>query len=173
MFIYCPFYGFRQVAYDYKPPQAAAIIKGGTLAPGIEGVVIFKDAPGGTYVCIDISGLPPYKPAEGGNPPVGPHGFHIHEKGNCEIGDPNNPFQAAGGHWNPTNQPHGNHAGDFPVLFSNNGVARMCFFTNKFKVADIIGKAVVIHQSPDDYRTQPAGDAGKRLACGVIKENLQ
>ena len=72
-----------------------------------------------------------------------------------------------------TNQPHGNHAGDFPVLFSNNGVARMCFFTNKFKVADIIGKAVVIHQSPDDYRTQPAGDAGKRLACGVIKENLQ
>jgi len=69
--------------------------------------------------------------------------------------------------------PHGNHAGDFPVLFSNNGVARMCFFTNKFKVADIIGKAVVIHQNPDDYRTQPAGDSGKRLACGVIKENLQ
>lgn len=45
----------------------------------------------------------------------------------------------------------------------------MTFFTDKFKVNDIIGKAVIIHESPDDYRTQPAGDAGKRLACGIIE----
>lgn len=68
-----------------------------------------------------------------------------------------------------TGQPHGNHAGDFPVLFSNNGSSRMSFFTSKFKVADIIGRSVIIHESPDDYRTQPAGNSGRKLACGVIR----
>jgi len=101
--------------------------------------------------------------------PIGPHGFHIHEFGDCQIGDPADPFQAVGGHWNPTNQPHGNHAGDFPVLFSNQGRANMCFFTNAFKPEQVINKAIIIHQNPDDYRTQPAGDAGKRLACGIIE----
>jgi Cu-Zn family superoxide dismutase len=147
---------------------AKAYLKGGPLAPGINGVVTFMDVSGGTVVCVSVTGLPQYQPAENGKPPVGPHGFHIHNNGSCEIGDPNDPFKAAGEHWNPDNQPHGNHAGDFPVLFSNNGFANMCFFTNRFKVADILGKAVIIHQSPDDYRSQPAGDAGKRLACGVI-----
>lgn len=167
MRVYCPY--LRQVAYDFLPPQAAAVIRGGPLAPQISGVITFKEVPGGTMVCVDVTGLPPYQPAQNGKQPVGPFGFHIHEKGNCEIGDPEKPFEAAGGHWNPTNQPHGNHAGDFPVLFSNNEVARMCFFTNKFKITDIIGKSVVIHQNPDDYRTQPAGNSGKRLACGVIQ----
>jgi len=129
----------------------------------------FYKVKGGTWVCVEVNGLPPYRPATNGQNPIGPHGFHIHEFGNCEVGDPKNPFQAAGGHWNPTNQPHGNHAGDFPVLFSNNGFARMCFFTNAFKPYDVIGKAVIIHLNPDDYRTQPAGDAGKRLACGIIQ----
>lgn len=147
---------------------ARAVIRGGPLAPQITGVVYFFDVPGGTWVYVDVTGLPPYQPARGDRPPIGPHGFHIHEYGNCEVGDPGNPFQAAGEHWNPYNQPHGNHAGDFPVLFSNSGRAVMNFFTNKFRVAQLIGKAVIIHQSPDDYRTQPAGAAGKRLACGVI-----
>lgn len=148
--------------------KAIAYMRGGPLAPQISGYVRFMDVPGGTWVTADISGLPAYQPARNGMPPTGPHGFHIHEFGNCETGDPQNPFQAAGNHWNPTNQPHGNHAGDFPVLFSNNGCSLMCFFTNKFKVSHIIGKSVIIHQNPDDYRSQPAGGAGKRLACGVI-----
>lgn len=114
---YCPYYYPRQVAYDYMPPDAAAIIKGGPLAPGIEGVVTFKDAPGGTYVCADISGLPPYQAATDGNSQIGPHGFHIHENGNCNAGDPSNPFTAAGEHWNPTNQPHDNHI--------NRGIAKL------------------------------------------------
>lgn len=148
---------------------ASAVVNGGPLAPDVKGVVYFRDVTDGVVVCINVKGLPAFQPGTADNPPVGPHGFHLHENGNCEIGDPTNPFTAAGGHWNPTNHPHGNHAGDFPVLFSNNGVASMCFFTNKFKVADIIGKAVIIHQSPDDYRSQPAGAAGKRLACGIIQ----
>jgi len=68
-------------------------------------------------------------------------------------------------------QPHGNHAGDFPVLFSNNGYARMSFFTNRFCVQDVIGKSIMIHLHPDDFRTQPSGDSGKRNGCGVIKSN--
>ena len=168
MMYFCPFSGWRQVDMNFLPPEAAAIIRGGPLAPGLQGVVTFKTAPGGTQVCVDVVGLPQYVPAADGKQPVGPHGFHIHEKGNCEVGDPADPFKSAGGHWNPTNQPHGNHAGDFPVLFSNHGAARMCFFTDKFSVADVIGKSVVIHESPDDYRTQPAGNSGRRLACGVI-----
>lgn len=145
-----------------------AYVLGGPLAPQLRGTVLFKDVPGGTEVLAEVYGLPPYKPASGEDAPIGPHGFHIHEHGNCEIGDPDNPFLAAGGHWNPDNQPHGNHAGDFPVLFSNNGYALMAFFTKRFKPVDVVGRSVVIHENPDDYRSQPAGDAGKRLACGVI-----
>lgn len=151
-----------------KRMKAFAEIRGGPLAPQIKGIVTFEDVPGGAWVCAEVAGLPPYQPAQGDNPPIGPHGFHIHELGNCEPGDPETPFQGAGEHWNPTNQPHGNHAGDFPVLFSNQGRARMCFFTDKFKVNQVVGKSVIIHQNPDDYRTQPAGAAGKRLACGVV-----
>ncbi|WP_347321226.1 superoxide dismutase family protein [Rossellomorea sp. RS05] len=147
---------------------AYAVIKGGPLAPDLEGNVFFHEVKGGVEVMVEVGGLPPYKEGKNGEKPIGPHGFHLHEKGVCEIGDPSDPFTSAGGHWNPGGQPHGNHAGDFPVLFSNGGYARMSFFTNKFSVKDVVGKGVIIHQSPDDFRSQPSGDAGKRLACGVI-----
>lgn len=150
-------------------PVAVANVKGSPLRPQIQGTVRFFEVTGGTWVCAEVSGLPPYQPATNGNDPIGPHGFHIHEFGNCQIGDPQNPFQAAGEHWNPTNQPHGNHAGDFPVLFSNQGYANICFFTNAFKPDQVIDKSVIIHLNPDDYRTQPAGNSGKRMACGVIQ----
>lgn len=153
-----------------KVKVAAAVIKGGPFAPLLEGKVLFREVPGGTWICVSVWGLPQYKAGEDGKQPIGPHGFHIHEKGNCQVGDQKDPFKDAGGHWNPANQPHGNHAGDFPVLFSNKGMAKMCFFTDKFKVADIIGKAIIIHESPDDYRSQPAGNSGRRLGCGVIRE---
>lgn len=149
--------------------QALAQVTGGPLAPDLVGVVIFTNVIGGTAVYVEVNGLPEYKPAEGNNSPIGPFGFHIHENGDCTVGDSSNPFMAAGGHWNPTNQPHGNHAGDFPVLFSNDGYTRMLFFTNKFTVPQVVGKSVIIHQNPDDYRTQPSGNSGKKLACGVIQ----
>jgi len=154
--------------YGSGGQNAMARISGGPLAPEIRGVVYFMDVPGGTEGYVNVEGLPPYRPASDGKQPVGPHGFHIHEFGNCQEGSQEEPFKQAGEHWNPTNQPHGNHAGDFPVLFSNNGRAVMSFFTNKFKPMDVVGKAVIIHENPDDYRTQPSGNAGKRLACGVI-----
>lgn len=153
----------------YQCPMSIAYISGGPLAPNINGFVLFKEVIGGTMVYVNLTGLPNYTPAKDGKPPIGPHGFHIHEFGNCSVGSPEKPFMDSGGHWNPTNQPHGNHAGDFPVLFSNNGRAIMSFFTNKFRPNDVIGKSIIIHENPDDYRSQPSGDAGLRLACGVIK----
>jgi Cu-Zn family superoxide dismutase len=158
----------QQMPYFSHFNSAYAIIKAGPDYPAITGIVTFEDVTGGVKVCANIDGLPLYKPATDGKEPIGPFGFHIHEKGHCEVKDPDKPFEACGGHWNPYNQPHGNHAGDFPVLFSNNGHAGMCFFTDKFTVRDILGRSVIIHENPDDYRTQPAGNSGKRIACGVI-----
>lgn len=87
--------------------KAYARIKGGNLYPNIHGVVFFDDVEGGTEVSVEVWGLPLYKPGEGNNQPIGPLGFHIHEKGVCEVTNPDNPFESAGGHYNPTNQPHG------------------------------------------------------------------
>ena len=149
--------------------SACARICGGELAPQLSGRVCFFDVPGGTWIEAEICGLPPYRPAGSDGQPVGPHGFHIHAGDSCEPVHSDDPFSEAGGHWNPDNQPHGNHAGDSPVLFSNHGLALMYFFTDRFSVRDVIGKTVIIHQSPDDYRSQPAGNSGKRLGCGVIR----
>lgn len=149
--------------------NAYAAINGSEEYSDIKGIATFRRFGGGTMVEIEVKGLPDYVPAEDGKQPIGPHGFHIHDGGECTPIDGEMPFSDTMGHYNPDNQPHGNHAGDFPVLFSNNGYARMSFFTNRFKPEDIIGKTVVIHLNPDDYRTQPAGDSGKRIACGVIK----
>jgi superoxide dismutase, Cu-Zn family len=169
-FLYNSCYGYRaDVNNQVQYRRAVAQISGGPLAPDIRGIVTFTEVPGGTEVSVEVRGLPPFRPGTNDEPPIGPHGFHIHEFGTCAVGDPQQPFEAAGEHWDPTNEPHGNHAGDFPVLFSNDGYARMTFFTNKFSVPQAIGKAVIIHENPDDYRTQPAGAAGRRLACGIIQ----
>ncbi|WP_373420443.1 superoxide dismutase family protein [Halobacillus sp. Marseille-P3879] len=147
--------------------RATAFFRSSPLAPELSGTVDFIQQPYGVEVIVQVEGLPDFEVKNGSQ--IGPHGFHIHEKGVCEVGNGEKPFETAGEHWNPTKQPHGNHAGDFPVLFSNEGRARMIFFTDRFEVNDIIGKAVIIHQGPDDYQTQPSGDSGLRIACGVIE----
>lgn len=145
--------------------DAIAYINGGSDYPRIMGTVGFKAANGGTWVDADIKGLPGFRAETEESPQIGPHGFHIHENP-CGGGN----FDAAGGHYNPSGQPHGNHDGDMPALFSSDGAAKMLFFTNKFTPEDIIGRSVVIHLSPDDYMTQPAGGSGERIACGTIEE---
>lgn len=150
--------------------RAMATMTGSIYAPNLYGNIYFYSVEGGTEVFAEVGGLPLYKPATNVDQPISPFGFHIHEKGICDITDPMDPFVSAGGHYNPYSQPHGNHAGDFPVMFSNDGYARMSFFTDKFKPADIIGRSVLLHQNPDDFRSQPTGDSGKRMACGVIYE---
>ena len=150
----------------HSRPTAAAAIHGGPLAPDLGGRVTFETATGGTLVRVELHGLPAYQP---GTPPIGPHGFHVHAVGSCEVGDPRDPFLAAGGHYDPDGQPHGNHAGDLPVVFSSHGAARMAVYTARFSPRDVVGRSVIVHENPDDFRSQPAGASGRRLGCGVIR----
>lgn len=159
----------RLVKESGKRVGAFAVVNGSPQYKNIRGIIFFNASPGGTWVDVEMSGLPKYQQGTEGNSQVGPFGFHIHEGGDCTVGENDMPFMGAMGHYNPDNQPHGNHAGDFPVLFSNNGYSRMSFFTDRFKPEDIIGRTVIVHLSPDDYRTQPAGNSGKRIACGIIR----
>lgn len=108
--------------------------------------------------------------------PGAEHGFHIHEKGDCSSGDGN----SAGGHFNPTGSPHGqhgkglHHTGDLPSLRADgNGVATFNFESRSISLSsgaatNIVGRGLIVHANPDDYVTQPTGNAGARLACAVI-----
>lgn len=148
--------------------RAAAKIKGGALYPNITGNVYFLKTHEGVEVTADIYNLPPF--SRGDSLAISPFGFHLHEGESCAEGTVKNPFPKTGGHYNPNDQPHGNHDGDFPVLFPTlTGRALMSFLTDRFTIADVLGKTVVIHQSPDDYRTQPSGNSGVKIACGVIQ----
>jgi len=106
----------------------------------------------------------------------GPHGFHIHEKGDCSSGD----GMSAGGHFNPQSKPHGNpstpdhHAGDMPMLVADgNGEATLTAELDIVAVgsgaADVVGRSVIVHKDGDDFTTQPTGNSGSRVACGVIR----
>ena len=77
-------------------------------------------------------------------------------------------FESAGGHLNFENTPHPEHTGDLPPLFGADGRAYLAVITGRFSVNDVIGRTVIIHSDPDDFKTQPAGNSGERIACGVI-----
>ncbi|MGP1394937.1 MAG: superoxide dismutase family protein [Inquilinaceae bacterium] len=111
--------------------------------------------------------------------PPGTHAFHIHERGLCEGPD----FGTAGGHFNPTGAAHGflmpdgMHAGDLPnITAGDDGTLRVEVFASLVTLGDgpnaLLdgdGSALMVHQGPDDHRSDPAGDAGPRIACGVIE----
>jgi Cu-Zn family superoxide dismutase len=94
--------------------------------------------------------------------------MHIHEGGSC-TGNAADPFADAGSHYNPEGCEHPAHAGDLPPLFSNRGTAWGAVLTDRFSVGEISGKTVIIHLNPDDFTTQPAGNSGAKIACGVIR----
>lgn len=144
-------------------PDASAIIKGSDSYPSLQGTVYFFQAQGGVLVVAEIFGLPTPE-----NACMSPFfGFHIHEGGECS-GNESDPFADVLAHYNPDNCPHPHHAGDLPPLLGNNGYAFSAFLTDRFTVAEIIGKTVIIHSNPDDFTTQPAGNSGTKIACGVI-----
>ncbi|MBQ8615716.1 MAG: superoxide dismutase family protein [Clostridia bacterium] len=145
------------------PPKAMAKVRGSAMYPNIEGDVWFYQTNFGVMVVADISGLPN---ATGNcNSPI--FAFHIHAGANC-TGNSQEPFLNAGTHYNPNNCPHPYHAGDLPPLFSANGNAFLAVLTNRFKIDEIIGKTVIIHDKVDDFVTQPAGNSGNKIACGQI-----
>ena len=130
------------------------------------GEATFEEVDGKVHVVIFVQGLKPGME----------HGLHIHEVGDCSSGD----GMSTKGHFNPYGKPHGNpgsserHAGDLPALKAgNDGRAKVDVMVDVITVppgpASIVGRAVIVHADPDDYRTQPTGNAGARLACGVIR----
>ncbi len=140
-----------------RRPDAVAYVRGGTDVPNINGQVRFYQEPRSVLVEADIAGLPQ-------NSETGFFGFHIHEGNSCVGAD----FPLTGSHYNPNGANHPRHAGDLPPLIIQQGRAQMTVRTDRFRVQDIIGRTVVIHSNPDDFNTQPAGNAGTKIACGVI-----
>ena len=141
---------------------AAAMVAGGSLAPALAGQVLFSQTPYGVWIQAYFTGFP-----NAGTSRF--HGFHIHEHGACAPVN-GEEFTQTGGHYNPGGQPHPQHAGDLPLLLTAaDGTARMCFLTDRFRVSDIVGRAVIVHAQPDDFKTQPAGASGAPLGCGAIR----
>ena len=139
-------------------PDAVAVVTGGADAPDLRGQVRFYQEPGSVLVEADVTGLPRDSKS-------GFFGFHIHEGDACTGPG----FAQTGGHYNPGDTEHPMHAGDLPPLMMQQGRAHMTVRTDRFRVQDILGRTVVIHSDPDDFRTQPSGMSGTKIACGVIR----
>lgn len=146
------------------PTKAQAVLKSAAGAK-IKGIIHFTEEDGKMKIETLVDGLK-----------AGPHGFHIHETGDCSKAD----FTSAGGHFNPTHGEHGSmssakkHVGDLGNLIANNKKKANTTIivegmTMKPGADSIIGKAVVIHKDKDDLKSQPAGNSGARIACGVIE----
>ena len=139
-------------------PQAAARIKGSDKYPNIRGEVLFFAVKGGSIVLTEISGLPH----------DGFYAVHLHNGRACS-GNDTDPFADAGTHLDLTDKPHPMHTGDLPVILGNNGYAWSAVYTSRFRPSDVRGYPIIIHAEPDDYRTQPSGAAGEKIACGIIR----
>jgi Cu-Zn family superoxide dismutase len=148
-----------------EPPRATAGLQP-TKGNKTFGEATFEQAGNKVRLVVYVQGLKPGQQ----------HGMHIHEVGDCSSGD----GLSAGGHFNPFGKPHGNpgggerHAGDLPSLTANKGGrakvdVEIDVITLAAGPGNIIGRAVIVHADPDDYRTQPTGNTGARLACGVIR----
>jgi len=169
--------GAAQPAQPTQPTQVTEDTTGetqgltatATMAPTqgsqTQGTVTFREVPGGVEVTASFQGLSP-----------GDHGFHVHEHGDCSAPD----ASSAGGHYNPTGDPHGSpdapphHAGDFGnVTAGADGTATKTLVMEGVTLAEgptsLAGKGVIVHEKADDLVSQPTGDAGGRLACGVIQ----
>ena len=152
--------------------DAFAYIKGNDTYPDMEGKVEFYDTKfGGVIVCVEVYGLENISyMTDGENMPDEYskfYGFHIHEYGDCTI-----PFDKTGNHYNPNNAKHPDHAGDMPPLLGNNGFAWSVFYDGRISIDEITGKSVVIHSMRDDFKTQPSGDSGEKIGCGVIVNKM-
>ena len=151
-------------AHRVEPTATATLdARSGSTATGT--VAFFNQADGSVRVRIDITGVAP-----------GVHGFHVHEKGDCSAAD----AMSAGAHFNPTSAPHAgpddsmHHAGDFGnVTADATGEIHTEFVARSITLdsaaSSAVGRAVVLHADPDDLTSQPAGNAGKRIACGVVR----
>ena len=147
-------------------PDAVAEVRGGGNYPDIRGTVRFYQTEQGVIVYCDIYCLPTSGSGNCGRV----FGFHIHEGDSC-TGNTEDRFADTGAHYDGRSRRHPHHSGDLPPLFGNDGHALSIVLTDRFCVNEVIGRTAVIHDSPDDFMTQPAGNAGSKIACGVICSN--
>jgi len=149
----------------FRTPSATAQLKP-TIGNNVSGTVNFIQRDNKVVVNVDIQGLPPSTE----------HGFHVHEKGDCSSGD----GMSTGGHFNPTAKEHAahaamnHHAGDLPSLTSDlSGRVKLSFESTSFSVVSgetsVVGRGLIVHRDADDYKTQPTGNSGPRVACAVIQ----
>lgn len=138
--------------------SAAACIQGGEAYPRLSGKVTFTPCQGKTLVTVRLKGLPASE--------TGFFALHIHGGGDCGGAG----FANTGSHFDLRDRPHPLHAGDLPPLLSCGGEAYLSVLTDRFCVGEVIGRTVVIHSHSDDFRSQPSGDAGAKIACGRIVE---
>lgn len=144
--------------------DAVAFINGSPDYPQIHGRVLFYKIRQGVIVRAEIFGLP--KKENVCDSPI--FAFHIHAGEECS-GNETDPFANAKTHYNPKDCPHPYHAGDLSSLFGADGKAFSVFLTDRISIKEIIGKTVIIHSKPDDFTTQPSGNSGEKIACGIIK----
>lgn len=164
-----------QVSHDLRqaleqlsdiPPQTYSFIKGSPAYPDIWGTTLMYPCWGGTLLLAEVQGLP--QCPETCSSEI--YGFHIHEGSSCK-GTPEDSFPHVGQHWNPEYCPHPAHMGDLPPLFGSCGYALTLFYTRRFVPEETIGHTIVIHTMPDDFKTQPSGASGDKIACGEILSN--
>lgn len=160
------FFMLATIACTLQKPLTAKAIINSANGSDVSGEVLFQQKGREVHIMVKVRGLSP-----------GPHGFHIHEVGDCSTPD----ASSAGGHFNPTSMPHGgpgdaveHHAGDLGnIIAENTGNTEFQISSQvlslKKGTSSIIGRAVVIHADPDDLTSQPAGASGARIGCGVIQ----
>jgi len=145
-------------------PLKAITVLQPTAGNKVSGTITFTEVADGVQVHADIAGLTP-----------GNHGFHVHEFGDCSAAD----ASSAGAHFNPTNKPHAapdaadRHVGDMGnVEADGSGKAKLEYLDHQISLTNdqqlVVGRSVVVHAKADDLKSQPAGDSGARVACGVI-----
>ena len=165
--IFLSFAGFTaqaQTEEKSSAPLKAIAVLHPTAGNKLSGTVTFTEVADGVQVQAEITGLTP-----------GNHGFHVHEFGDCSAAD----ASSAGAHFNPTNKPHAGpdaverHVGDMGNVEADaSGKAKLEYLDHQISLTNdqqsVIGRSVVIHAKADDLKSQPSGDSGARVACGVI-----
>ena len=141
-------------------PDAYAIIQGGSSFPDLTGVINFYQTNWGLVIEAEFTNLP-------NTTANAPRflGFHLHENGNC-----NDNFTNTGMHYNPTEADHPYHLGDFPSILNSNGYAYLAFYDGYLSLPAILGRSVIVHSQRDDFSSQPSGDSGDKIACGIVQK---